>query len=457
MGGAAVATGADEATAFMNPAGITRIPGQSFSFSTFALNTNYRSIKGPLDPSRRLRLDQPDVGKISLHIIPNTFCLFLDGPPKDNYSGRSRHKYSLCAASTERERLNFSRNRFSGNDENTFRGFSQSTDAYFVRSTVALSWGISLDSDTSLGVTFRTDNTRFQDHTSATAFSGDHNRGNYQGLSLATETWSWDTSLVIGITSNISRVVTLGAALTTPSQHIVGKYTSHSQLSLENVQANAVIQDDGDFRYNHPGSLRLGLAFSWPRLTIEVDGSFYGPQKQRARGNFDRRIVGFDFDQNGESEVGRANVTEQGRAVTNLSLGSEYFLSRDFSVLGGLGTDFSGLRPRLDTELGDVLFRQRRDSAHLSLGMSSYGRRGRLLLGLYGEYSWGEVLAADPSLDQPRFVALTQSMWSASFIISGQINFRTVAEAAERAAIPLTSLSRGDDEEKSSASDGGKK
>ncbi len=446
MGGAAVATGADEATPFMNPAGITRIPGQSFSFSTFAVSSSFRHIKSPLDPSGAFDIESADVGKPNLRIIPNTFCLFLDGPPKDKFSGRSRHKYSLCAAATERERLNFTQNRFKQFASGRVQGLSQSTELDFVRSTMALSWGISLDQKTSLGVTFRTDNTRFQDHSTTSAFDSVVQDDPFQSLGMSRETWSWDTSLVIGITSNISRVVTLGAALTTPSQHIVGKYSAHSIVSLGVNRGTGVFQDDGDFRYNHPGSLRLGLGFSWPRFTIEANGTFYGPQEQRARGNFNRRLITFEpGGDEPQTLVGRSSVVEKGRAVTNFSLGSEFFLSRDFSLLGGVGTDFSGLHPRLDQSLGDVLFRQRRDSVRASVGVSSYGRRGRLLLGVLGEYSWGEVSVADPSLEIPRFVALPQTLWSLSLVISGQINFRTVVEAANRAADPLS----GDDDDSS--------
>jgi hypothetical protein len=433
MGGAAVATGSDEATAFVNPAGITRIPGQSFSFSTFAVNLAYRRIDDLLDPGGELKIDQPDSGKLTLRIIPNTFCLFLDGPPKDKFSGRSRHKYSLCAAATERERLNFSQNRFEEGSGDSFVGMSQTTTMDFVRSSMAFSWGISLDPKTSLGVTFRTDNTRFNDNTSSTAFGGEGVMGSYQGVGLSRESWS----------SNISRVVTLGAALTTPSQHLIGKYTSLSEISLGANQGYAVVQDDGDFRYNSPGSLRLGLGFSWPRFTVEVNGSFYGPQQQRARANFDRRVTAFGPESNVSSQVGRGNVQEQGRAVTNLSVGTEYFLSRDFSVLGGAGTDFSGLHRRLDQNVGEVLFRQRRDGLNASLGLSSYGRRGRLLFGVQGQYSWGQLLVANPSLESPRFVALAQHQWAMSLMISGQLNFNTVVEAAERAATPLGSPKSG--------------
>src|SRR5690606_8466446 len=140
MGGAAVATGADEATAFMNPAGITRIPGQSFSFTTFAIQLSSRTIQRPLDPNGDLDIDKPDVVKQTLRFIPNTFCLFLDGPPKDRYSGRSRHKYALCAATTERERMGFTRSARANSGQNLLTGTGQSTDMEFIRSSVVLTW-----------------------------------------------------------------------------------------------------------------------------------------------------------------------------------------------------------------------------------------------------------------------------------------------------------------------------
>lgn len=436
MGGAAVATGSDEATAFINPAGITRVPGTSFSFSTVAIHLASRHIENAVDPNQNLGVDHPDTGKLRLRFIPNTFCLFLNGPPKDDFSHRSRHKYSLCAAATERERLAFSQNRFDA-AEGQFKGTSQSTSAEFVKSSVALSWGIELDRRTSLGATFRVDNSRYQDHSGSVDFAGDGGYGLYQSLSMSREAWSWDTSVTVGITSNISRVVTLGAALTTPSQHLLGKYTSQTLIALRSPQGYGVVQDDGDFRYNNPGSLRLGLGFSWPKLTIEVNGTFYGPQQQRARANFDRRLVAFDENSTTATESGRASVTEKGKPVTNLSVGAEYFLTPDFSVLGGAGTDFSGLYDRENQAPGDMLFRQSRDAAFASLGMTSYGRRGRLLLGVQGQYSWGKVLVADPSLALPQFVALDQSYWSLAFVISGQINLSTVFEAAEKAVAPI--------------------
>lgn len=442
MGGAVVASGEDEANAFVNPAGITRIPGQSFSFSTFAVGMNNRTMVSSLDATARLGVESADVNKFRLRIIPNTFCLFLDGPPKDEYSGRSRHKYAVCAAATEREEFDFTRNR-ADREQDGASATGHSTNMKFVRSTVAAAWGLALSRDTSLGFTFRTDNTLLRDTTSATAFSSDAAVGRISTVTRSTNAWSWDTSVVIGLTSYLSRHVTLGASLTTPSQHIFGRYVGVASTSSTGGQPHTLTQDHGDFRYNHPGSLRMGLAFSWPRLVVEMDGVFYGPQKQLARANFDRTVTivqGTGIVQDEASGVGssvRASLVEKGAPVTNLSVGSEYFLEPNFSLVTGLQTDFSGIHPRVSTVPSGVLFRQQKDSYHLGVGLTSYGQSGRLLLGLRGQYSRGTILMADATLNEPKFVTLPQRDWGLTFVVSGSLSFRAVRDAAARAAGPL--------------------
>lgn len=438
MGGAAVALGADEATAFMNPAGITRIPGQSFSFSTFAVTAGNRTIQNALDPEGRLEVPDSTVGQLQLRIIPNTFCLFLNGPPKDQFSRRSRHKYAFCATATERERMEFADNRIqSAFGSSATSGVGHVTRMEFVRSTMAMAWGLELNHKTSVGVTWRVDNSRFADSTSASAYVVDGDVGRLQTLQLSRNAWSWDTALVLGLTTNISRAVTLGVSFSTPSQHLIGSYTGLGALGFS-AGAAGLVQDEGDFRYNVPASLRLGLGFTWPRLTFEINGAFYGPQSQRARANFDRTATYFTSDQTAATDTVRGSVAERGIPVTNVSAGIEYFLQRDFSLISGVQTDFSGITDRQDQLMTDVLFRQKKDAIHAAMGVSSYGSMGRLLLGLRGTYAWGQASIADPTLDVPQFDALKQTEWSLSLVLSGRISFRAVRDTAARVAEPMT-------------------
>lgn len=439
MGGASVAGGSDQATVFVNPATISRIRERSFSFSTFALQARARSIQDSLDASDTLQLRSPDVNQFKLRIQPNTFCYFLDGPPKDEYSGRSRHKFGLCAAATEREEMEFTKNRSdSRRDGAATFGSAHSTNLKWVRSTLAMGWALQLNRDTAIGVTSRIDNARLNDQTTATSYASVENLGVIRTLDHSIEAWSWDTSLVVGLTYALSRRVTLGVSLATPSQHLFGRYVSLSTSTASDAPST-LTQDNGDFRYNHPGSLRMGFSFAWPRLIIGVDGSFYGPQRDIARANFDRVTTAFEnggrlLENDGAGdEVRRASVSERGKPVTNLAFGAEFFLRPDFSLVAGAQTDFSGLHPRQTQAAEDVLFRQQKDAIHAAVGVTTYGEAGRLLVGVRGHIAHGNVLVADASLADPEFVAVPQSEWGLNLLISGSLTFRAVRQVAKKA------------------------
>ncbi len=442
MGGAAVVSGEDEATAFINPAAITRIPGQSLSFSTFAVQLTGRSIGGALDPSESLGLSSSDASDLNLRIVPNTFCLFLDGPPKNSTSYRSRHKYAMCAAATEREVFDLPQNESEGST-----GAAHATRIEFVRSTMAFAWGLQLNRDTSMGVTLRVDNAVLEDSTSASAY--DVGGAGLDSLSHAVDAWSWDTSVVVGLTSAISRVVSVGASLTTPSQHLLGYYEGHTTWAPASG-GQGLVQYHGDFRYNHPGGLKVGTSFTWPRLVFEIDGSFYGPQRRLASASFDERgVVSDGSGQTTGPLIGRGSVSERGKPVTNIAVGAEYFLQQDFSLVTGIQTDFSGLHARQTSQPQDILFRQRKDMIHAAIGVSSYGSAGRLLLGLRGHLGFGDILIADPAASVPQFTALRQTEWGLSLLVSGRISFRSVRDTAVRAATPLTKLPKALEEDDS--------
>jgi hypothetical protein len=225
----------------------------------------------------------------------------------------------------------------------------------------------------------------------------------------------------------------------------LGSYTSNSSVANSGQALHLAVQDNGDFRYNQPGGLRLGLAFSWPRFLLEVDGSFYGPQRQLAQASFDRVIAGADETGDLVGTRARGTITERGKPVTNLAVGMEYFLDQSFSVIAGAQTDFSGVQTLADSPIRDVLFRNRKDAVHVSLGVGKYGKAGRLLLGLRGQYASGKVLIADAAPAVPNFVALNQNEWGLSLIVSGRISFEAVRDAAVRVAEPLTGGSDSED------------
>ena len=435
LGGAGVARGSDGATAFINPAGLARIPGESFSFSTFAVKLSGRSVSGLLDPGDTLKLEDPSATVISVGLWPQTFCLFLDGPPRDHTSVRSRHKYGMCAVDTEGDSFLFANNTRSASNG---AGVSQTNRLRWAKSTVALAWALQLLPETAIGVTVRADVSRLEDHSSTTTFSTTADAADMHTLDQSRTSVSWDVGVVVGVTHQVSRVVTLGAALSSPSQHVYGFHDGTESFNTTQGNVSSLVQDVGGFRYSPPTNLRLGLGFAWPAFNFEVNGSYYAASDQLAVANFDRfRVgsVGGEIVGGGETEKGE--IVERARPIVNFMAGAEAFLTPDFSILLGAQTDFSGLPARQPGDPADVLFRQSRDVYHASIGVANYNSAGSLILGLRGYYASGTVLSPGSSPTAPSFVVFPQTEWSISLVVSGQISFEAVRDTALRAATPL--------------------
>ncbi len=454
MGGAAVARGSDGATAFVNPARITLIPGESFSFSTFALEAGGRKIGDQLDPDGTLGVPTETPATLSARILPNTFCLFLDGPPKDHYSGRSRHKYGVCGADTESEELLITQNG-QGQNLGTIAAVSEQTRMKWARSSLALAWGFELERGLSIGVTARIENSRLEDTTMVTAMSGNATTSTSETLNRAIQASSWDSFVVVGLSYQVAPFMTLGASLSTPSQHILGFYSA-SEAFIPSGAGSSLVQDDGDFRYNLPSNLRLGLAFAWPRLSFEINGSFYTGTSNLASAAFDRSAL-MSTDMGATRHDSRAAVNEIGKPVTNVLAGAELFVDSDFSVLFGVQTDFTGLVSRTDSPAANTLFRQAKDAVHFSVGAATYGAAGSLLLGLRAFVASGDVLIGNPSSGNPEFKALPQSEWGLSLVVSGQISFEAVRDTAARAAAPLQNIPKALEKEEGEGGEANKK
>lgn len=429
MGGASTARGSDGAVLFTNPAGITRIPGESFSFGTVAAAFSQRFVNDITDPRHRFGFDNPGTTELDFRILPNTFCLFLDGAPRDRNSQRSRHKYGICVADVEQESFASNENRLSA-----LGALSISSRYQFRRSTGIASWGLELFRGTSIGVSARLENTGLDDTTTESVVLG----GTSQAFGHSRRGLSWDSSVTIGLTHLLSKHVTLGASLTTPSQHIIGFYKGSNSLLTGGDNELKLTQDDGDFSYTTPAALRLGVAFAWPSFNLEFDANMYAADASLGRARFTRTTL-----LGGAPSVGRAEIVEPARPLTNISVGIERFVQRDFSILAGFQTDFTGLAPRADGLARASLFRQERDSYSLAIGVSSYGSQGTILLGLRGTYSHGTALVPEPGSAEGTFVALPQIRYSIALILAGQLSFEGVRDTALRAASPLLPHSKG--------------
>jgi hypothetical protein len=434
MGGAAVARGSDGAVLFLNPAGITRIPGESFSFGTVALSFSHRFYSGAADPDANFKFSRPITNELELRVLPNTFCVFLDGPHKDEYSLRSRHKFGVCVADLEQDNILINDNR-----DNSRAAVSLASRVQFRRTTSVATWGVELMRGTNVGVSARLDNSGLDDATTAEQILPDLSR--LTSMSHARRGVSWDSSVTLGLTHAVGKHLTVGASLTTPSQHIIGWHDGSDSMFDVARGTSVLSQEEGDYSYNMPGCLRLGLAFSWPRLNLEIDGHFYAGEPALSRARFQRKVI--ELDQAGAPSLmrseGRFEVLEAARPVTNLSFGLEAFVQKDFSVLAGVQTDFTALAPRQPTSGEETMFRQSRDAISGALGVATYTERGTILLGLRGTYSEGTILMPDPSGVSSSFFVLPQTRYVISVVLSGHLSLEGVRDTAMRAAAPFLS------------------
>jgi hypothetical protein len=431
MGGAAVARGSDGAVLFLNPAGITRIPGESFSFGTVALSFSHRLYSGAADPNGTFQFTSPQTNQFELRVLPNTFCVFLDGPHKDSYSQRSRHKFGVCVADVEQETI-----LINSNNAGTSAVVSLASRSEFRRTTSVATWGVELWRGTSVGVSARLENSGLDDTTTAEQILTDASK--VTTMAHSRRGMSWDTSITLGVSHLLGRHLTLGASITTPSQHIIGWHDGADSMFDPQRGTSVLSQEEGDYSYNMPAVLRLGLAFSWPRVNFELDGHFYAAESTLSRARFTRTVYETTpGGQNVERQSERHEVSESARPVTNISLGIEAFLQRDFSVLAGIQTDFTALGARQDQPAEETMFRQERDAISGALGVATYTRRGTILLGLRATYSEGTLLMPDPTGTSAAFFALPQTRYSVSLVLSGQLSLEGVRDTAMRAAAPL--------------------
>ena len=82
--------------------------------------------------------------------------------------------------------------------------------------------------------------------------------------------------------------------------------------------------------------------------------------------------------------------------MLNTAAGAEYFVKKDFSLVGGASFNLSALPPLAATLSPGNLIQERQNTVTASAGVGTYGRGGTLLLGFQLGYGWGESLAPNP-------------------------------------------------------------
>lgn len=435
MGGTGVAVGTDAAALTQNPATTIDIEGTSFVFSTFATQFSRRSIDPGEGLAADVRMGEAELSQTDFNVLPNATCLFLD-LKRTAKRRRGAHKLSFCVTEPERSEFDLTTralavtNAGSGAFQTRFVGQLYSKKVY------SAGWAVGLSERLSVGITPMLEVVAFDDREAVTTILSDATSvDDLVGASAQNVTSimtkrasSVGLSALIGAQYHFSKLWAAGLSLQFPSLSFTGEYDASRSAESALLDAAEYTQDRGEARFRYPFRVAAGLAGAVPGMTFELDAYFHTGKSNFAEINSTRETLGIGSGVVTALTSESTTELERVRPTVNVGFGVDVPLGKNWSLVSGLLTDFSGLEPRRSQTLADAsLFRSRVNSVHGSVGVAWTPRVGSILLGVRGMYGAGELALSDPRSLPTERVAVDQTLWSLALVISGQVTLEMLA------------------------------
>lgn len=443
-GGTGIALGTDGAAPFLNPATVASIDDSgAFSVNFYSFQSSRLTgfhQPGPIDAGRYGTLSLPDTSLTSSRVdsLPSTLCFFLTlgGPSGDDKDARAhprgRRKGAICVTSPERLQLSATADGYSGSSgpftatQNT--SFAQFWNRLYVGPTYSvyvtdrLALGASI-----LGVGTVANSTWSVD--SLVTRSG--SAGSASSYDTGASAWSLDVAALLGLTWRIDDRQVLGVGLMTPSLHVYGQYQGTTSLQTQDGGSSATMTaSKGDYRATTPLRLGAGLGADLGRARVEADVTGYLPVTDLAHASIHTNATTLASGA-ATSTSSTQTLTVAGRPVVDAAVGGELFLTKGFSLLGGLNTDFSTIAPLAQSPPIGTLVEARTHHAGLSIGIGSYGDGSELLLGTQLSYGWGKNVAVDPYETPAQLALVDQRTFGAMLVIAGSVSLTAFRRTLE--------------------------
>lgn len=437
-GGTGVVSGTDAAAPLQNPATTVSIEGTSFVFSTFFVQLSGRRLDA--QPNQVTQVDRGSdvLSQTQFRVLPTSTCLFFDlGERRSGQVGH--HKFSVCIAEPESENFELSSSILATTNGERSGFQNRFISQEFSKKVYAAGWATTVSPGLSLGVTAMLEDVSLKD-TEALATLVAETEVPSQALGqpgeqatdvLFRKAHSFGVSALVGLRYQLSDKFGMGLSLQTPTLPLVGSYSG--AWSTESVPGDdeEYQRESGSARFVYPLRLALGVAGTLGKSRFEINGYFHSSRNDFLQVNATRDRVRLTQGQISQVDYGDSVVhRESTRPVANVGLGLEVPLRREWSLLFGFLTDFSGLRPRPERQAADAeLFRNRTDLVHGSLGVAWTPPIGSLLFGTRFYYGEGELALADATGVPPVLQAYKQSRWGLSLVLSGQLSLQMLALA----------------------------
>jgi hypothetical protein len=435
MGGTGMALGRDGAAPFLNPATVASIDDSgAFSMNLYSFQTATLSgfhQPGPVDAARYGALSLPNTSLDSSRVdaLPSTLCFVLTvgGPSDDDKDARShpkgRRKGAFCVTSPERLQVSAIADGYAGSSAGTNVTQATSFAQFWNRLYVGPSYSVYVTDRVALGASILGVGTVANSTWSVDSVVGTSNgQGFASSYATGASAWSMDVAALLGLTWRIDDRQVLGVGVMTPSAHVYGKYEGTTSLQTQDAGSSATMTtSQGSYRATVPLRVGAGIGADLGRVRVEGDLAAYLPVTDLAHAQVQTSQTGLASGASTSSSFAQT-LTVAGRPVVDAAVGGELFLSRGFSLLGGLNTDFSAVAPLSPSPAIGTLVEARTHHAALSLGIGSYGDGSELLLGTQLSYGWGKNVAVDPYESPAQLSIVDERTFGAMLVIAGSVS-----------------------------------
>ncbi|HLM76326.1 MAG TPA: hypothetical protein VK459_26655 [Polyangiaceae bacterium] len=455
MGGTGVALGVDGAAPFLNPATLSRIEDKKLAFSSRFFGYFQRSFDdwqapGAVDPGRvgDLQIKPESQSLRYLAILPDSACIYLDWTTRKAVKSKSRlyrapvaratagsGKLGACLARTEESSFEMNALNFAGNTSSGRVNQTQTIGRLWSSWTGGPSFAFAINEDISIGAAFYAVKNRYVSNASVSTIVGGSGEVLPSSVMFQSsmEAQSWDALAHVGVLYRLNETLTAGLSLRTPSIHVYDAVNvSVSQILGGAMSDTRYWSAGGSFETSSPARISVGLGAEWDRLRLEINGFLYVGLEELARADMIREGVSIQPGITPVRTLDRLTLIEGASPVANVGIGSEFFLTRDLSLMTGFSTDFSAIAPLSETEpYASRIFHDRANGVHGGIGVASYTDYGDLVMGLRGSYLYGETSAVNTFVSPALLEGVDYKGFSVVLVVAGRVSAGSVKEAAE--------------------------
>lgn len=445
LGGTGVVYGRDAASAFINPATAVLADDRRLSFSANFYTVSFVQAPrwfqpGPVDRARfsDVNLTNAALNDIEFTALPSSLCLFFrigDVPflvLKTSADVREREaRLGFCFAAVQSQSFNFAAEGFNSTNSGVTTRQAQSLSQSYTRYSAGPTYAMHINDSLAIGASLHFSFASHRSLMTSTATTIQSNRSPINSMFYAGARGdAFQLTGVLGATYALGRQK-VGIAVEPPSLHVYGRGGANRHSNFDGVgNETSILTAAGSFASQSPFrvSIGTGLERSWGLAELDVAYSHALSSAYRAElDGFHTQVVNGAVDDKPVS----LDLSEPTRGVVNFAAGGELYLTPKLSALGGVATDFSAVpQGALQGSLFNYYpYRTSRLSA--SLGLSSHGAGGELVVGTEFSVGKGERLAVNSYRLPPDIGTTDHTTYQLIFTIAGSTTLYAIKRAVD--------------------------